>query len=446
MPNVLNGVIPINSGDDSVLLECDQKSQASIAAAGGVLQTGATVSGAGVTVGNAGGVQYDLTALSAEIKSQLKYTGQISFTVNRFGIATSAAEYAESVGYTGSLYFMHWNATDNVALPYGRIWSQGSTDSIVCQVSGDTDTKVTNQSIHEAIGLVDSDRNIKVTLSFNGSSTKLIANGFLIYETTRNIYTSGLFEYLMTGALLPSSSPVVGAIMSDIIVASRPVQYAAHEMLPNVVWYGDSYVDQQGELVMYNAGCIKTFDAYFRRIGLACDGIEAGVSGALVLNSAANTVNDQLNGVGTKPNLGLQDLSPRLVCFRDFVNDVIVTATSLTQSIADRKTQIQTVLDRNSKNHVIIGTVPSQANNPAYDNATIVSRIDTINGLINSLPADMTTISAAYDGRVHIVDQFNLFGGHTPVVKLYKTGNNHPNGFGQFEQGMLYAKKAAELI
>ena len=448
MPDILNGVIPFGSGDSSVVFECSQKSQAEIDSANGTLQTsgGAVVTPQGVINGSGGGVQYDLSGLSALLKAQLQYTGQISFTIDALHIATPAALYGESEGYTSSAYFIHFNQTDNVNLPYGRIWVQGVVDVLVSQVSADSDVKELTQAIHEVIGQANGG-NITITMSWNGNETELIANGFQIYKTERTVYTSGVFEFLMTGALLTGSSPALGGVQSDIVLATRSVQYAAHPMLSRALWYGDSYVDQSGSSSNYNAGCVKTFDAFFRRIGIGSASVEAGVSGATVWDGSAggNLVLNQINGTGTKPDLGIDDLEPGIIMFRDFVNDVISDTIDLNNSIASRKGHIQTALDKNPNNHVIIGNVPSQALNPDENTDYVKNRVDEVNLLIDQLPADMEAIDSAYADRVHIVDQFTLFGGHNPIVKLYQENNNHPNGFGQYAQGNLYAEKAAEI-
>lgn len=449
MPKIYNGVIPFGSGDESVLFECSQKSQADIDAANGTLQAGATITDAGVVVGAAGGVQFDMTGLTSTIqtaiKAQLPFTCQISFTVNALAIGTPNAEYAEAIGVSPPAYWLHMNSVDGGAAPYTRIYSSGGALAVSAQLST-TDSESNKTALHEAIG---GDAGlITITASGNGKSSKLIANGVILHENDRNIFESGIAEYLMSGAFLTGLYPVEGAVMSDVIVSSRPVQYATHPMLSNVCWYGDSYVDQQdNDVLFFKAGCINSFEAYFRRLGFKCNGIEAGVSGALVIDSATGNVLSQLQGTSVKPNLGLADLDPRIVCFRDFVNDVITaTDPDLDQSIADRKGHIQMVLDRNPKNHVIVGTVPSQALNPTYDNDHIVARIDYVNPLILGLPDAMTAINPAYAGRVHVADQAKAFGGHNPTVKVYQQGNNHPNGFGQWLQGELYAKVAHELL
>ena len=104
--------------------------------------------------------------------------------------------------------------------------------------------------------------------------------------------------------------------------------------------------------------------------------------------------------------------------------------------------------------HVIVGNLPTLDidNGGTYaGDATRVQWVNDWNALIDTLPSVMEAVDAAYAGRVHVVDEFNAFGGHNPSIgsnafNLWLTADYHLNGWGHWLQGELFAKKAAELI
>jgi len=449
MPNVYNGIIPFGSDDETVLIQCSCKDTDDITSKSGVVQTGAVVSSEGVTIGANGGILFDMSSLDPVIKAQMQYTGQVSFEIDAYSFATFVAEFSTAKDWATSGYFINWHSAISGATPYGSIHIDAS-NRIVAYISATADTPAINSWFrsHEAIASGNNNRFI-VTLSWNGSEGEIYFNGKLAGTGARAAYTGGIFEHLMIGAVVNQALPATGALMSNVVMASRPVSFAVNPKLSNIVWYGDSFVDNSDASEMYGAGCTLAFDSVFHNIGLKCASVEAGVGGSTVNNTGTTAIEDQISGAdATKPNLGVSDLRPKIALYRGWTNDAIDLSFTLADSDTDMKAQITSVLA--VSDHIIIGTVPSVdiRNGSTWSgDATRIARVDTINGYINALPT-----WAALNGftdRVHIVDQFTYFGGHNPQgaqLKWFKNADFHPNGFGQWKQGILFANEAKKLL
>ena len=446
MGNKYNGIIPYGSGDASVLFECSCTDEAEIATKNGTIQSGASISSAGVKVGAAGGIQFDLTGLDATIKAQMEYTGHVSFDVKaEYWGSDRPVERNTAKDWAATGYFLHWNSADDGSSPYGSC-AISSANAILGYTSLANETVLSNTDFrsHVAIG-EGNDGYVTVTITWNGARTQLYYNGVLDDTESRTAYTSGIFEYLMVGALLTSASPLIDGVIRNVVMSYRPVQFATHPMLSNVACYGDSFFANSTATAAYGAGTYNSFESYFRRMGFKCNIIEGAVGGATI-HTSGNQISTQIAGVS-----GVDATHPKITCYRGATNDAI-NLTAVATVFASLQADIVSILA--VSDHVIVGTMPTLDidNGGTYaGDAARVAWVDDWNALVATFPAVMTATDAAYADRVHIVDEFAAFGGHNPpagsnAYNLYLTTDFHPNGWGHWKQGELYAKKAAELL
>lgn len=435
---IYKSFVEFDSEDSSIILKCSMLTAAAITVAGGTLQSGATIDPIlGVVTGANGGVQFDLSALDY---TSLDQEGQMTFETDARNISAKSSLAFDSDGFdhVGSEYHLHWNSTDGVGTPYGRLYSGGAGDAIKFQMS--TNDTEGSKAVHQQ--LADSNSGIaKVTLAWAGMITRLYVNGILVSSTSaRAGVDAGNFKYLMVGALLSSvaanTSPYA---YRNLVISNKRVTFAEKIELINILGVGDSFYANIPVLSAYESNFDQVVDGYFHRNNTKSDvDLSDSVSGSTIRDNSGNAIVTQLAGALAK--------NPYIVFYQGGTNDAILVNPQISVVDTDVKAQIDTILA--TAQHVIFINIPSLwGNGSAYNgDPDKAANVLAVNAVLNALPAWWNAANPSDKDRVHVVDFYTATGGANPIAKYFIESNYHPSGTGYALQGQLAGEKAASII
>ncbi len=446
-------ILPYNSGDSSVVLECALTDSADITSNGGTERTGATVDSNGIKGATAGCCVFDIGSYDTRLDS----AGQISFETqakyltategtgnpsphgghDHYGDATADAVHFganTADNNTGSFMLLNTYSSDNrhgYKLQHGAEGDYFNTGKSICYANGEY---------------------CRVTLAWDGAKRECYFNGVKVFSSTTAGFTvgGGELRYLSIGSVPGSVWPVLsGQYYKNLTVSYKPVSFSSHPLLSDVVFVGDSFIAQsQTDTLSLKAEPWRSSVQFAVEKHLADYGLRANiyiddaVSGETIYASAT-PISGQLAGALAK--------KPRIVCYRGGTNDAIAMNVGVTTSQIQTglETDLTTLLDSDTVEYVILGTVPSLRNgdglsSPDYQSTAYDGYVDSVNTVINAMPA--WAASNGYTGRVIVVDQFTDFGGHSLNTELFQTSNIHPGSFGKWAQGITYAKGIMQVL
>lgn len=431
----------LDNGDDdsSILVDCLMTSAADITANAGTLQSGATVSEDGVLAGSNGAVQFDLSALDY---NSLDGQGYMHFDITTADIG-ELHESVGSVGYdhTGNDYLAHWNSSDGVIPPYGRILIN-TNEQLQLELNTSDSNAVIAGPHTLGVGTY-----TRVALSWIGGVTTHFINGYPVEYKDRLGFDLSKFRYIMLGALLNSSSPIVApAKFKNFLISNRPVMIPAHRELTKVIFWGDSFVSNAAKAVStsyYHCTAEHTFKRYLALKGIDAELVIDGHSGYEIWDGATSNLQS------VRAALLAQD--PRGVCVQAATNDALRSSLSANFE-ADYKDHITTIMAHASVEWMVLGTVPTTQANSSYDSVVYVNNVATLNGIIESLPSWWDTNNPTRVGKVTTANIFKAFGEESPPANVFVGQVNglfsdlHPGAKGQAIMGETFAAAVLDSL
>jgi len=459
-------ILPFQSGHHSVVFENSLTSVSEITGAGGTLRPGAVVDGElGIRTDGTGNgcCVFDL---GSGYDSRLNNGFQISFetewqnicVTNGGGTPTPHGGYDHDADHPGlpSTHFA-MGAGDAFVDPIVKIVQNNTKSRLECSIDRTKDFGFSEvgRSLCKANGDF-----ARVLFNFHGNEREIFVNGVRVFSglddnRTTSRVVAGQLRYLMIGSVgingWGNKSPYH---YRNFTVSYMPAGMGVHPLTSNIVWLGDSYVEQSqsdtlsGNIDPYRSSIIFAMQHEAAQRGYYANvDISAAVAGTTIYTSGAN-IADQIPAVLAK--------NPRIVCYRGGTNDAIyaggvgVLNSITTLTDPQLKAQMTTILNHPTVEYVILGTVPTLSNSttntgsPDYSAQSYFDAVDAVNDLINSMPAWAS--ANGFAGRIIVVDQFTRFGGHTPITDLFQPDNIHPGSYGKWEQGKVFAEGLSGLM
>jgi len=431
-------IIRYISNDPSILFKSSMRTVSSITDVGSnsIVETGATVSAEGTRPGANGACRFTGFAGSGLLDT----AGQFSFTVDTAAISKNVSPTG-SVGdvYAANTYLY---SHGQVTIPYGRMWIDINND--MSMQMNTNDVAAGNINAHS---LQNGSRSI-ITKSWTAAGVvDTYINGRLSGTGNRTDLATGMFDNIFIGSVRSGSGglSMVNAIFSDFVISSNPVVLASNTSLPNLSYFGDSFVSQAdvlGAAGYYRNNAKHVVDAAMFRDGVLTLGAVSGHSGATI-NDASGTPLQSFRAAYISTN-------PEPTVFQAGVNDCLAFTLAASFQV-DLDDHISAILAATT-GPMFIGTVPTVKFATGADIPGKVQNVANANDIIRAAPTRWNVANPADIGRVIVYDLFTHVGGEAPFADVFegqRTGLNddvHFSAKGQKMWGELVGQTISETI
>lgn len=402
------GIIPFDSDDESVLINCDLKSLANVEAAGGA-QTGTpTFSDNGMTnTDDANHVMFTVPAGYAD----LDVAGQFSIDVPVTLVANKDGAFSPPAASN----LITWaDADSESASPYGRLYKiiGSGTGAIQMELS------VPDANLQISASAFDTEEYATITMSWIGSTVTFYFDGRLITTTPRvNGVTADLMKFIWIGTergKVAGANQLFGYSLKNLVVATRPVMLAGHPALAKTVFVSHSFMSSIEDYPKYQTSIAYGWDkdlarsttGYLANKGLNCfPVIHATSSGALdsTVGAAVDLDADFTLAVAERPTCMIVLAG---------TNDVSTAGYDVASFLAEYKAYVDALAV--TADIIICCTVPTSIGDTdvgAILRATLIENTATANAAINTLPA--------YNSKCIVADLFTVLGGETEGTNLW---------------------------
>lgn len=401
-------IIKYGSNHPSIILQCDLKSAASVAAAGGVATGSPIYSDAGIDV-NGGSIAFTNYPGNAA----LQYAFQISIDVPVAAITAvdNAAYVSGSTGdvFTAAKYVLAGEDTSGTDL--FRVFIGADKRLEMRTHSSDT-------ALSDDITSVGKDSYVTLTAWADGNRFGMFINGGLINSGVRAGRANSLYKLIVGAAWNGTSTGLIGYPLKNLVVSRIAPRLSQNPGQGSIGIFGDSF-----------AGNATDDDSTARLDGSAKLTLERlcgdkrpriygmGYGGYTVCDTATTATN--LSGVFNGFNATVPDIAVIMAVNNDVTSSDAYAFHATTGTLANLKSWV-TALSTNGKTKKVIITTPgSLRQNVSLDTTLNNIRRAALSDLVFSLPAWWDTTYPMNKGFVRIFDLFSVLGGDADNNRNY---------------------------
>ena len=393
-------IIKYGSNHPSIVLQCDLKSAASVAAAGGVATGSPIYSDAGIDA-NGGSIAFTNYPGNAA----LQYAFQISIDVPVAGITEvdSSAYVSGSTGdvFSAAKYIL---AGEDIS----------GTDLFRVFIGADKRIEMRTHSSDTAqynkITSIGKDIYVTLTAWADGDRFGMFINGGLLYSGIRTGRTNSLYKLIVGAAWNGTSTGFIGYPLKNLVVSRIAPRFSKNANQGSVGIFGDSFASGITAAVAtpkYDATAKITLERLFGSAKTRIYG--QGYGGYTVCDTATTATN--LSGVFNGFNATAPDIAVIMAVNNDVTSNDADAFHATTGTEANLKSWV-TALSTNGKTKKVIITTPgSLRQNVSLDTTLNNIRRAALSDLVFSLPAWWDTTYPMNKGFVKIFDLFSALGG-----------------------------------
>lgn len=414
-------IIKYGSNHPSIILQCDLKSAASVAAAGGVATGSPIYSDAGIDV-NGGSIAFTNYPGNAA----LQYAFQISIDVPVAAIAAvDNSNYPSgSTGYVFSSAKYILTGEDSSGADLFLVFI--GADKRIEMRTHSSDTALSGKTT--SIG---KDSYVTLTAWADGNRFGMFINGGLIYSGIRAGRANSLYKLIVGAAWNGITQPLTGYPLKNLVVSRIAPRLSQNPDQGGIGIFGDSFA---GNATDGNSAARLDGSAKLTLERLCGDKrpriYGQGYGGYTVCDTATTATN--LSGVFNGFNATVPDIAVIMAVNNDVTSNDADAFHATTGTLANLKSWV-TALSTNGKTKKVIITTPgSLRQNVSINTAANNVRRAALSDMILGLPAWWDTTYPMNKGFVKIFDLFSALGGDVDNNSNY-TG--YWNGVGNIATG-----------
>ncbi len=401
--------IKFNDNNPNIVIKSSMKTLESVESvgAGSLVEAGALIDALnGIKAGTFGAVEFAGYIGQALLETK----GQFSFDVETKAISTTQA-LSGSVGdaYANNTYLFTNGQTSG---EFGRGWidaGQASRNHI-----NSADAQITPTNSHS----FRNGRFTRMVYSWDENNNVEIYKNYRIHGTgTRVDLTAGVFDNFWLASFKGFTSggtnlTLQASFIRDFILATTPVKLELSPYLPNLRYFGDSYISQadvSGNANYYRNNARHIVDAYMAERGILISSIVDGHPGATINDSSGLPLeNFRAAFIATNPDPAVLQAG---------VNDAL-QATFPTTYEVDLDDHINSILGGGTP-FIFVGTVPTVKFATGADTPAKVANVAEANNITLGAPARWDAANPLDTGRVVSYDLFNYLGGENPEPDVF---------------------------
>ena len=414
-------IIKYGSNHPSIILQCDLKSAASVAAAGGVATGSPIYSDAGVDV-NDGSIAFTNYPGNAA----LQYAFQISIDVPVAAIAAvdNSSEVSGSIGDPTSTIKYILAGEDSSGTDLFRVY-YGIPKSIEMRThSSDTiqTAKITSAGKASYVTL---------TAWADGGMFGLFIDGGLIYKGVRTGRTNSLYKLIVGAAWNGTSNGLIGYPLKNLVVSRIAPRLSKTDNIGSIGIFGDSFAYQATAGIGGTRLDGTTKLTLERLYGDKRPRIYGQGYGSNTICDTANTAYNLSEKFNTF-NATAPDIAVIMAANNDATSSDNYVFHATTGTEANLKSWVTALSTNGRTKRVIITTPGSLRQLVAQDTAVVNTRRAALSDLILGLPAWWDTTYPMNKGFVKIFDLFSALDGDVDNNSNYQ---GYWNGVGNIATG-----------
>jgi len=414
-------IIKYGSNHPSIILQCDLKSAASVAAAGGVTTGSPIYSDAGIDV-NDGSISFTNYPGNAA----LQYAFQISIDVpvaaiaavdNGTGVSGSTGDPTSTIKYILA-------GEDSSGADLFRVY-YGTPKSIEMRThSSDTSQTAKITSIGKA-------SYVTLTAWADGGMFGLFIDGGLIYKGVRTGRTNSLYKLIVGANWNGTSQQLTGYPLKNLVVSRIAPRLSKTANVGSIGIFGDSFAQNATagvSGVRLDGSAKLTLD---RLYGDKRPRIYGHGYGSNTVCDTSNTANN-LSGKFNTFNATAPDVAVIMATNNDATSPSADVFHATTGTEANLKSWVTALSTNGRTKRVIITTPGSFRQQVSQDIVSVNARRATLSDMILGLPNWWDTTYPMNKGFVKIFDLFSALGGDVDNNSNY---HGYWNGVGNIATG-----------
>jgi len=401
-------IIKYGSNHPSIILQCDLKSAASVAAAGGVATGSPIYSDAGIDV-NDGSIAFTNYPGNAA----LQYAFQISIDVPVAGITEvdSSAYVSGSTGdvFSASKYIL---AGEDIS----------GTDLFRVFIGADKRIEMRTHSsdtaLSDKITSIGKDSYVTLTAWADGNMFGMFINGGLINSGIRAGRANSLYKLIVGAAWNGTSTGFIGYPLKNLVVSRIAPRLSQNLDQGSVGIFGDSFANGITAAVAtpkFDATAKITLERLFGSAKTRIYG--QGYGGYTVCDTATTATN--LSGVFNGFNATAPDIAVIMAVNNDVTSNDADAFHATTGTLANLKSWATALSTNGRTKRVIITTPGSLRQHVSLDTTLNNTRRAALSDLVFSLPSWWDATYPMNKGFVKVFDLFSALGGDADNNRNY---------------------------
>ena len=393
-------IIKYGSNHPSIILQCDLKSAASVAAAGGVATGSPIYSDAGIDV-NGGSIAFTNYPGNAA----LQYAFQISIDVPMRAIAT-ADVFSSPTGSVGDVFPAEkciLTGENSSGADLFRVFISPSKLIYMRTHSSDTSSSCRITSIGKG-------EYVTFTAWADGQNYGALIDGAEVYRGVRIGRTNSLYKLIIGASWDGVTQPFNGYSLKNLVVSRIAPRFNRNPNQGSIGIFGDSFASNITAGVGGNQLDGSAVLTMLRLFGDKKPRIYGQGYGGYTICDTANT-SENLSGVFNNFNVTAPDVAVIIAANNDAVTPDAYAFHSTTGTVANLKSWATALFANGRTKRVIITTPGSLRQHVALDTVTNNTRRAALSDLIFGLPNWWDTTYPMNKGFVKIFDLFSALGG-----------------------------------